>query len=795
MSYCLNPDCPHPNNNGDPEQCQTCGVLLRLKGRYRALKPIGQGGFGRTFLAVDEGSGDRPPDDPISQHSLCVIKQFLPQQRLQVSEIAALFQQEAMQLEALGKHPQIPKLFDYGSEGEQQFLIQQFIDGQNLAEELEERGTFNEANVRELLLSLLPVLKFIHDRRVIHRDIKPSNIIRDRADGTLVLVDLGAAKAATETALIRTGTVIGSAEFTAPEQARGKATFASDLYSLGVTCVHLLTHISPFDLYDTGDGRWVWRDFLRQPVSDALARVLDKLIEPATKRRYQSAIEVVQDLQQLGSVLLREECFSDSTLPQFQPEGDRPFNGQFVEFAPDPSTSIDIQNLGIDVTLEKGTTSSIQHSHTGDAQTQPDTLSNQPSTAFKILPAWYWVTVALSLLGIGLAFTHIDKPSPRLQPTVEVSPISAVPDESVRTIETGATISGIAVDAGGSIVLQHIPESQVGGRTFSSNVSVWDPVTGDRLRSVPKAQLVYSANYQPLPYLLTGEAGGTGSTQLQSAASNQLVSFLKTTPLPENSLVWPILSQDGETLMGQTFNDDSKVALWNVKTGQSIRSLPTQGFMPSAISPTGSILAIANANTGIIDLLNVQTNQKVRSLNVPLKLQEQIVDLRFSPDGKTLLVAVRQANGEIDLQVWQTGSGIRTFSIQVLNLNYSGFFTVPFLFHPEDNSLFIFSPTGDIERRDATTGVRIQTYSGFHTVVVTPAISRDGHNLAWVQNDPFGVRLLKIMDVRTGTVVRSLRGAFREVNSIAFSNDGRQVITGGADGKLQIWSIYQFPSQ
>lgn len=793
MSYCLNPDCPHPNNNGDPEQCQTCGALLRLKGRYRALKPIGQGGFGRTFLAVDEGSGDRPPDNPVSQRSLCVIKQFLPQQRLQISEIAALFQQEAMQLKKLGKHPQIPQLFDYGSDGDQQFLIQQFIDGQNLAEELEERGTFDEAQIRELLLSLLPVLQFIHDRRVIHRDIKPTNIIRNRADGTLMLVDLGAAKAATETALMRTGTVIGSAEFTAPEQARGKATFPSDLYSMGVTCIHLLTHVSPFELYDTGEGRWVWRDFLHQSVSDSLAEILDKLIEPATKRRYQSVTEILQDLQPSGSTLLREEVFSNFTLPQFQPEGDRSFNGQFVEFAPDPSKPINIRQLGVDATLERATTSAIQRWHEGDDQIQIDTLPQRSPTEQKRAFFWLPLAIALGLLGILVPLINVSNP-PQPEPIIEVSPPSAVPDESVRTIETGDPISGIAVESDDLIVLQHRPQSRSWSQTFTVDVSVWDPITGDRLKTIPNAQLVYSANYQPLPYLLIRKAGDPGSTQLKAAASDQLLSSLQTTPLPENAPVWLVLSQDRETLMAQTFNDNSKVALWNVKTGQSIRSLPTQGFMPSAISPTGSVLAIANANTGVIDLLNVQTNQKVRSLSISLKAQEQIVDLRFSRDGKTLLVAVRQANGEIDLQFWQMGSGIRTFSIQVLNLNYAGVFTVPFLFHPEDNSLFIFSPTGDIERRDATTGVRIQTYSGFHTVV-TPAISRDGQSLAWIQNDPFGVRLLKIMDIRTGTVVRSLRGAFREVNSIAFSNDDRQVITGGADGKLQIWSIYQFPSQ
>lgn len=90
--------------------------------------------------------------------------------------------------------------------------------------------------------------------------------------------------------------MIGSAEYTAPEQARGKAVFASDLYSLGVTCIHLLTQIPPFELFDSSEDAWVWRDYLSYPVSEALGQILDKLLQNATKRRYQAVEEVLKDL-------------------------------------------------------------------------------------------------------------------------------------------------------------------------------------------------------------------------------------------------------------------------------------------------------------------------------------------------------------------------------------------------------------------------------------------------------------------------------------------------------------------
>lgn len=261
-----------------------------LHGTYRILRTIGQGGFGRTFLAEDTSAANRPR---------CVIKQFFATNNS--DQAAELFRLEAQRLKELGNHPQIPKLLEYFEEAENQdnvgnqYIAQEFIDGQNLEEELSDDGVFTEAEIRCLLSDLLPVLQFVHQHQVIHRDIKPSNIIR-RGDRQLFLVDFGAAKFASETVLAKTGTSIGSAEYVAPEQAMGKAVFQSDLYSLGVTCIHLLTQIPPFDLMDYGEGRWVWRDYLRQPVSEELGSILDKLLQRGTKRRYQSAAEVLADL-------------------------------------------------------------------------------------------------------------------------------------------------------------------------------------------------------------------------------------------------------------------------------------------------------------------------------------------------------------------------------------------------------------------------------------------------------------------------------------------------------------------
>ncbi|MEG3907537.1 serine/threonine-protein kinase [Microcoleus sp. w2-18bC1] len=312
MCYCLNPTCQNPQNPGDAELCQSCGSKLLLTldaetpsaSRYRTIKPIGQGGFGRTFLAVDETK-------PLI-FSQCVIKQFL-QQNTAAEKAAQLFHQEAAQLETLGKHPQIPELIAHFEQDGRQYLVQEFIDGKNLARELEQKGAFTETQIRQILNDLLPVLHFVHKSKVIHRDIKPENIIRRRLTPAplpalensyqpspfqkdIVLVDFGAAKKVTATGLPQTGTIIGSAAYTAPEQLMGKAVFASDIYSLGVTCIHLLTEIPPFDLFDSTEDSWAWRNYLKTAVSDDFGRILDTMLQSATNRRYSSASAVIRHL-------------------------------------------------------------------------------------------------------------------------------------------------------------------------------------------------------------------------------------------------------------------------------------------------------------------------------------------------------------------------------------------------------------------------------------------------------------------------------------------------------------------
>ncbi|MBE9113079.1 serine/threonine protein kinase [Nodosilinea sp. LEGE 07298] len=291
-TVCVNLACPQPKNEDSAIACAACGQPLWVGDRYRCQQVLGQGGFGRTYLAIAE---DR--DSPL----VCVVKQMASGASKNRADALQRFHREADRLATLGQHPQIPALLAVVDNAQGQFLVQEYIPGPNLDQFVPQSPEGGEALVKRVLYELLPVLAYIHQHSVIHRDIKPANIIVPPAPQPLALVDFGAAKAIADPEQLKhTATVIGSAGYAAPEQALGKAVFASDIFSLGVTCLHLLTGLHPFDLYSVSDDAWVWRPYAPDSVSPALGRVLDRMVNRHLKERYSNAQEVLADLRWSG---------------------------------------------------------------------------------------------------------------------------------------------------------------------------------------------------------------------------------------------------------------------------------------------------------------------------------------------------------------------------------------------------------------------------------------------------------------------------------------------------------------
>jgi CHASE2 domain-containing sensor protein/tRNA A-37 threonylcarbamoyl transferase component Bud32 len=268
-----------------------------LDRRYKISKVLGAGGFGMTYLAQDIHRPGQPT---------CVVKHLKPARRdekfLQVAR--RLFDTEAEILEKLGNHPQIPRLLAHFEENKQFYLVQEFVDGHPLSDELPVDKKLPQAQVVELLKSVLEILSFIHNHRVIHRDIKPSNIMRRHADNKIVLIDFGAVKQIhpqEQTDQESYTVAVGTRGYAPPEQYAGHPMFCSDIYAMGMIGIQAITGIPThqFSLSETGDISWRHLANVGKDISEKFADILEKMVRYHFAARYQSATEVMEALEKL----------------------------------------------------------------------------------------------------------------------------------------------------------------------------------------------------------------------------------------------------------------------------------------------------------------------------------------------------------------------------------------------------------------------------------------------------------------------------------------------------------------
>jgi serine/threonine-protein kinase len=281
------------------------GTVLRQ--RYVIQQVLGQGGFGRTYLALDQERFNET----------CVLKEFVVpyQDGTLIEKSKVLFQREASTLYQI-QHPQIPRFWASFEDEQRLFLVQDFVNGETyrrlLSDRKQEGQTFSEPEVLHFLNHMLPVLTYIHDREIVHRDITPENIILrtqgttqigattlDSEAGLPVLIDFGAVKEATSHwPLMSTATRVGKVGYAPPEQLQtGKVYPNSDLYALAATSLTLLTGKEPQSLVDSQTLTWQWQAYAT--ISAELGRILQKMLSIYPGDRFQSAREVLTELQPL----------------------------------------------------------------------------------------------------------------------------------------------------------------------------------------------------------------------------------------------------------------------------------------------------------------------------------------------------------------------------------------------------------------------------------------------------------------------------------------------------------------
>ncbi|MFM6220715.1 MAG: protein kinase domain-containing protein [Dolichospermum sp.] len=267
-------------------------------GIYEIIGEIDKGSFGEIYQAKDTQNPDR----------CCVIKHliFNHNDTATLNKAIQLFKREVEILLYLtntyqSQEIQIPKLYDDFEENQQFYLVEEFIEGVTIAQELKNRNRFSEDDAIDFLKQTLPILDIIHSHNIIHRDIKPDNLIRRSQDDKIFLIDFGAAKHGVKPEIDIVQTVIGTPSYASPELHIGNPRFNSDIYSLGIITIEALTGLKPVNIKDQ-TGQVIWPNDIN--ISEKFAALLEKMVCNNYEDRYQTATEVLNAIKNLNGTLI-----------------------------------------------------------------------------------------------------------------------------------------------------------------------------------------------------------------------------------------------------------------------------------------------------------------------------------------------------------------------------------------------------------------------------------------------------------------------------------------------------------
>ncbi|MGD1805990.1 protein kinase domain-containing protein [Dapis sp. BLCC M126] len=731
MSYCLNLHCQQPENPNDVEFCQTCGSKLLLRGHYQVVKPIGNGSFGRTLLAVDLDRFNTP----------CVVKQFSPQKHSLVStnKASELFKREAEQLLKLGEHPQIPTFYAYFAENENLYLVQELITGQNLLQELEAEGAFSEEKIWKILYEILPLLKFIHEKQVIHRDIKPENILRinslnsqltgENQKYQLVLIDFGISKLNSQTDPNKMGTMTGTLGYAPIEQIRGgKAYPASDLYSLGMTCIHLLTQVPPTQLFDPLSGELIWRSHLIQKgkkISENLEKILDKLVKDLVKERYQSATELLIEIAlvstkrgkakpeyqntnqaektSLGKLQIHKKKSHLDVIVQAEIEAwkNNKKSGQLADYK-----QIEISDNNKDI-YQPITSKSSYNNHLNHQSELIDNVIEFDRKKANLLPV-----------------------KTKIRNYVELSQLW----KTVQIIKDNtAPVNSIAIDAQGFILASGSDDKAI---------RLWNLKTRQLLHKF----LGHSAEVYAIAITADGRrviSAGDDRTILvwnlqKKTIADRFYSYSGSPYSHRDGAIFSVaISPDGETVASGSA--DNTIKIWNQRNGELLYKLHEH-----------------------LDRVFCVTYSKVNNIFTEKNYSQNHIFASCSADGF--------------IKIWQVGC---CESLRTLRAHSGGVYSVAF--SSDGQTLVSGGEDKTIKLWDVCTGELLNTLKGHSRAVLSVAISPDNQILASGSIDG----TVKLWSLQTGRLLDSLCG----YHPVQFSPDGQSLVSGGEGGRILIWRL------
>lgn len=612
MSLCINPHCQNPENSDNILRCQSCDSELLLEGCYRVIRPIGSGGFAKTFEVSDSGT-------------LKILKVLT----LNNPKAISLFQKEAQVLKRLN-HPGIPNAEEYfqffpqNSQVPVHCLVMDKIEGENLQEWLEKRGnrSISEKQAVLWLTQLANILHAVHQQQFFHRDIKPSNIMLT-ANGQLVLIDFGIAREITGTYEQKQAegqiTKFVSDGYAPLEQITGHAVPQSDFFALGRTFVHLLTGKYPPDLMNDpyGDPYTAslnWRDEAVQ-VSPVLADFIDHLMARPVKERPADTKVILEKLAEIKETLYPAKLTkSESTKPL------QKVNGQIISLE---------RTLGSWYSGHSEVVNTLVISP--DGQTVVSGSDDMTIKVWNLNSAEEILTITphcaeVCAIAISPDGQYLVSDSDSVDLIIKLFNITT--GQEIRTF-TGHSefVSSLAISPDG--------QRLVSG-SYDQTVKVWNIHNGQEIKTLAK----YSNMVTCVAISPDGQTVVSGSKDktIQISPKRTLTGHLE-------SVKCVAISPDCQILVSGS--EDTTIKLWNLNTGENIYTLVGHNdtVLTVAFSPNGQNLVSGSAD-GKIKLWNLSSKEDICTRNGHSGGVNAVV---FSPDGQLVI----SGGGDNLIKVWR----------------------------------------------------------------------------------------------------------------------------------------------
>ena len=785
-----------------------------LDGRYKIIKIIESEGLAHTYLAQDirrPGAAE------------CFIKHLQPsisdQKFLEI--IRRRFQQEAQILEKLSQNNQIPKLLAYFEENQEFYLVQSFIPGKSLDNEILPGRALSEIQIIRILIEVLEILVFVHRNNVIHRDIKPANLIRRKLDNKLVLIDFGAIKEINIAQPSRTAR-IGTMEYMPIEQFEYNPQLNSDIYALGMMGIQGITglpssELSKLKYQENGNKKEIfWRN--RINCSTALADVLDKMVRYNYRERYQSATEVIEDLKEIRYNLNKTskiKAYQEEVIRRASYRGDISPAGRGILEALRENLELSQEETEIieDDILnpyrkyqEKGkkyeqrlretiqqeypftneTLEELKYLQQVLGLTQEDVkliedrvvpkslflklkktfINNYQRASISWLLIVRFVTITISV--IFVIFIYI-----KLQNDYKIQQEKILRKEQQEVAQLNLLRN---------LYRERNYEDCISKNTIiSENSSVFSEAQ-DILQKCKQGKNWENYQVEDFSQYLAAVSSVVFSPDGKMLATGSRETTVKILEIPtgkvintfpaDDSIIWSVaFNSDATQLVAGTYY--WRVMIWNVPT---VAEEPFQIFEHRApiwsvvMSPDDEIVASSSGDKRV-KVWNLKTGSLIFSFP---DHSDTIYSIDISSDGKKLVSG--SADQTIKIEDLDTGDLINT-----LNGHTGAIRSVKIT--PDGKKIVSGSYDTTVKIWDLKTGKLIKTLSGHTAEVISVDISRDGRYIASGGKD----NNIKVWDLEKGELLNTLTGHTDEVYTVAFSPDGNSIASGGKDRTIKLW--------